>query len=930
MNFNAQAESGEKSADPNWKLPGMGLPRDVGIRVLLIFTVLFLVKCGILWTLRKELFQTHWRVSSETFTPLNWVLFYGFAFLVGLNLWVFAARCANQLASTIRSAFGVVVAVGTVFIVLTFHEGDKNYVHPILHGVLRWTDLGWYFSLNLFFRAPFLAFWGVGLGVLYYILFRLGRERDVLRWVAIFAVAYLVLNLRELAQYRAGLAALNALGVACLCLGRRRSDTLKWTAAFGPWLLMGVGFMLFRPYDAIISRPSVDFMVVTGAGVALFIIASWMSRRGGFSDAWLTVVPFLSTSFLLLVTANYPFADNYRNLMFFGLTLPRYFCGEAGIALVLMLATVFFRRWRPAGSLWWLDGVGLICIVLALVDLRLTQIMGVRLDWQVVSFADSPKMIWRMAKPYLPVVTLGMTGIVVGYVIILRMLAKRRTAGSLTASLGPLTPRFAILTAILLGLAGLGMSKADKGEGEVLSSLVNTSPWWKRLTQPAYSPEKFIQSARDLGMKFIDVPTPQQISSPRVPRDLNVVFIFQESAYNSHLSLFGCTNNTQPMLAKYRDRMELFPHFFSNFAGSIYARFAALSGLYPTAEFREFTTEPVPSKTLFDILAERGYDTLVFDSCSVDYCSFRDFLKDHRAARVYDADSMPGQRKTEPVSWGLKEEETMGAILHELEARAQATNRFFLSYFPVAPHQPFDGVPERFKQFKQTKYRDFTPGYMNELLYLDWVITSIVDKLQETGLLEKTLVVITSDHGEMLGQNGGPIGHGWRITPELTNIPLIIMDPTHPHYDVNPVVGSQVDLLPTILDRLNLPLPQSELYQGTSLDRVVPNSSRLIYLNSFRQFAVIRGNKLFLGDRETGPEASLQAYAIAGHDEIPAFLPVTDTNRPAISMLEFDRFQQTLLRHYADYQKMLAPLHRQVSSMDLKEKSRADAALDRK
>ena len=39
---------------------------------------------------------------------------------------------------------------------------------------------------------------------------------------------------------------------------------------------------------------------------------------------------------------------------------------------------------------------------------------------------------------------------------------------------------------------------------------------------------------------------------------------------------------------------------------------------------------------------------------------------------------------------------------------------------------------------------------MNELLYMDWNITSILDELKSSGLLDHTLVIITADHGEML------------------------------------------------------------------------------------------------------------------------------------------------------------------------------------
>src|SRR5947208_7858083 len=97
---------------------------------------------------------------------------------------------------------------------------------------------------------------------------------------------------------------------------------------------------------------------------------------------------------------------------------------------------------------------------------------------------------------------------------------------------------------------------------------------------------------------------------------------------------------------------------------------------------------------------------------------------------------------------------------------------------------------------------------------MDWVLASLVDQLKESGLLDKTLVVITDDHGEMLGGEDGPIGHGWLLTPELANAPLIIMDPANVGYRINKAVGSQVDLLPTLCDRLRIPLPATELYQG--------------------------------------------------------------------------------------------------------------------
>lgn len=897
-NFSVLAEAGV-SARRTW----IGLSREAWLRVGLVLVVLCLIKCGILFSLRKELFQTHWRLDSPVSTWVNQVLFYACAILLGLNLSTFGNRCAARGVRAARWGFALVGVLAAAFIFLTFHEGDKNYVSPVLHGVLKWTSAGSYLSLDLFFRPPYLAVWVMVVVGLYYFFFRLGRELRIMKWMGVLATLYCLINLQTLTRFRLELAALDILGGVSLVLGLRPPQAPKWGMAFAPWLLMAMPFFLFGPFDAAIARPNLDFLVITGFVCALFVLCSWLACRHGVKDEWLVLLPFISTAMLLLVTANYPIADNYRNLMQLGMTLPRYFVGELLIGVAMVGAAAFYGKWRPRGNLLWLDCAGLVAIVLALVDLRLTQIMNVRLDWQVLAFADSPKMIWRMAKPYLPAVCLILVMLVGVYAAVLWLSARRPRAIVLRNDAAGASLRFSVAAVLLLGLAGVGLGKADKGEGQVLSSLVETSPWWQRVSQPMYSESHFVQTARELGLDSMLTVPPQKPAGPA--RDLNVVLIFQESSYNRHLSLFGCTNETQPLLSQYEDRMELFPNFFSDWAGSIHARFATFTGLYPIRDFKAFTKNTVPVESIFEVLRDRGYDCPVFYSSFADYTNFRDFLRVHGVAHVYDADSMPGPRTTAPVSWGLNEEETLAAINRQIDDYSTNGQRFFLTYVPAAPHNPFDGTPEQFRKFKLEYPDDFTPKYLNELLYMDSIISRIVGQLKESGLLDRTLVVITSDHGEMLGGHGNPIGHGWAITPELANVPLIIMDPAKKGLRVNPVIGSQVDLLPTILDLLRIPLPPSGLYQGTSLYQVSNDQNRTLYLNSFRQFAEVRGDQIFVGDRNSGPIEAMQVFSIANTGATPGFIPSDSTNALPVSIDQFDHFQESFLRHYADYRTMV-------------------------
>jgi membrane-anchored protein YejM (alkaline phosphatase superfamily) len=253
----------------------------------------------------------------------------------------------------------------------------------------------------------------------------------------------------------------------------------------------------------------------------------------------------------------------------------------------------------------------------------------------------------------------------------------------------------------------------------------------------------------------------------------------------------------------------------------------------------------------------------------------------------------------------------LGAMQDQIRKYATNRSKFFLTYVPVAPHNPFDAVPDRFQKLKMSEFGDYEPSYINQLTYMDWIEASILDELKTNGLLDNTLVIIMADHGEMLGINGGPIGHGWELTPELANVPLIIMDPGNPGYRVNRVIGSQVDLFPTVMDILGMPMPTQNLYQGISLLEAQEGSAtnRLIYLSSLRQYAVINGNKIICGDRETEAhesEISRKVYEITNSGTRTDFNPQEDESSRTVPLIfPFDTFQENFLHNYSRYCQMI-------------------------
>ena len=88
--------------------------------------------------------------------------------------------------------------------------------------------------------------------------------------------------------------------------------------------------------------------------------------------------------------------------------------------------------------------------------------------------------------------------------------------------------------------------------------------------------------------------------------------------------------------------------------------------------------------------------------------------------------------------------------------------------------------------------------YLNCMMDVDQHIGAVLDALEESGQEENTIIIFTSDHGEMGGahhlRQKGSVGFR-----ETVNVPLIIVDPRHEGGARTEAVGSHLDLVPTIL-----------------------------------------------------------------------------------------------------------------------------------
>jgi choline-sulfatase len=151
---------------------------------------------------------------------------------------------------------------------------------------------------------------------------------------------------------------------------------------------------------------------------------------------------------------------------------------------------------------------------------------------------------------------------------------------------------------------------------------------------------------------------------------------------------------------------------------------------------------------------------------------------------------------------------------------------FYLHASFVGPHPPYGWIPEEFDTFdaddapdpagvddpdRRRSIRETRAKYMGKVSLIDHYIGELVDTLDDRGLLDETLIVVTSDHGDMLGDDG--VFDKRHFLEQSVGVPLVLAGPgVEPGEDVERAGGgltrkelvTLLDLYPTFLDAAGL------------------------------------------------------------------------------------------------------------------------------
>jgi choline-sulfatase len=127
------------------------------------------------------------------------------------------------------------------------------------------------------------------------------------------------------------------------------------------------------------------------------------------------------------------------------------------------------------------------------------------------------------------------------------------------------------------------------------------------------------------------------------------------------------------------------------------------------------------------------------------------------------------------------------------------------------PHAPYEPPGELAARFAQRPYD-------GEVAFVDGQLGRLLRGLEEKGLAASTLVLVTSDHGESLGEHGEET-HGVFVYDSTVRVPWIMAGPGVPRGRVATTVARGIDVTPTLLDLVGQPVPSS--MEGRSLKKAM-------------------------------------------------------------------------------------------------------------
>lgn len=293
-----------------------------------------------------------------------------------------------------------------------------------------------------------------------------------------------------------------------------------------------------------------------------------------------------------------------------------------------------------------------------------------------------------------------------------------------------------------------------------------------------------------------------------------VLIVSIDTLRSDHLPLYGYTAIDTPSIDRLGVDGIVFERAFAHVPITLPSHVSLLSGALPNAHgIRDNLGYRVPANIewLPEILSEAGYATGAAVSAPV----LEAATGMGRGFDFYDDDNDGNGGVLDGVRTAQATVDTALAWLDGVDSE-----EWFLFVHFYEPHRPY--LPAE-------SFQQLTP-YDGEIATADAALGSLLDGLEERGLYDRSLVILTADHGEALGEHGER-DHGVFVHRESLQVPLIVKLPSGLRGGERVTSLVQlVDVLPTVTGTLLG--DESPSRPGSSLLEI-NDDERLIYAESY-------------------------------------------------------------------------------------------------
>jgi arylsulfatase A-like enzyme/Tfp pilus assembly protein PilF len=282
------------------------------------------------------------------------------------------------------------------------------------------------------------------------------------------------------------------------------------------------------------------------------------------------------------------------------------------------------------------------------------------------------------------------------------------------------------------------------------------------------------------------------------PAIRHVVLISMDTCRSDHLSCYGYAREITPNIDAIAGQGYLFSHTVTPIPLTLPAHTSMLTGTIPPHHGKHENKDPYFDPvhvTLAALLKSKGYRTGGFVGSQILHGSFGL----NRGFDTYD------DRFAQPDQSERRAEEVNRAAFAWLEEQKDNPIFLFLHYYD--PHDPYEPPEPYATTFKESLYA-------GEIAYTDHCIGQVVAKLKSLDMYESSLIIVTGDHGEMLGEHG-ETSHMYFIYQSAMKVPLIVKLPgSDAAHTIDDIAGI-IDIVPTVCALLDIDPPAP--IQGKSL-----------------------------------------------------------------------------------------------------------------